>query len=283
MSVHLDASLRVRVLEGRRGDAFELRLDLQRTVKSLAFFGPSGAGKTLAIRALAGLIQPESGALSVDGETWSDAATGIWRPPHERQIGYVPQSSALFTHLSLLENICFGLEPAQRSSPPRHVHELIERMNLERIASDSPVGLSGGERQRVSLARALARSPRLLLLDEPMSALDDAARAHLRRLLHETIQDLNIATILVTHDAREAAELADEVLLFERGRSLDLITADELRASTQPVWIEGEPLGPPEALDDGRVRVQYERVTITADPGALSETRENEALDDGEA
>ncbi len=274
MSVLLDVSMRLELLEGRRAGSFELDLKLKREVDVLAFFGPSGAGKTLALRALAGLIRPAQGALLVDQHTWTNTETGQWLPPHERQVGYVPQSSALFPHLTVLENICFGLEGAERSAPPARVHELIERMNLEGLSSASPTSLSGGERQRVSLARALARSPRLLLLDEPMSALDGAARAHLRGLLRETIQDLAISTILVTHDPHEAASTADEILLFERGRSDRLITAEDLPLPADSVRVEGALTGEPERLPDGRVRAHFERATITADPRVLTQATE---------
>ncbi len=269
MSVDLDIALAIRLEEGGLRPSFQLDLNLKRSVRILAFFGPSGAGKTLALRTLAGLIRPTEGSIVVDGETWFDSATERWRPAHERRVGYVPQTSALFPHLTLLENVCFGLEPSARRSPPSHVHELMERMGLERLSGSSTRGLSGGERQRVALARALARAPKLLLLDEPMSALDEAARGELRVLLEETIEDLKISTILVTHDAQEAASLADEALLFERGRSAHLIPACDLQPPMDPLEIRGQIKGAPEPLPDGRVRVRFEGATITADPELL--------------
>ena len=274
MSVFLDVALRLELQEQTSRGSFELTLELQREISVLAFFGPSGAGKTLALRALAGLIRPTQGTLSLDEQTWADTQTGQWLPAHERRVGYVPQSSALFPHLTILENICFGLEGPERRTPPKRVHELIERMSLETLASSSPTSLSGGERQRVSLARALARSPRLLLLDEPMSALDGAARVQMQSLLRETIDDLAISTILVTHDPHEAASMAEDVLLFERGRSDKIIAASELQLPDRDMRIEGEPIGAPETLPDGRVRLQLERATITADPKSLAQATE---------
>ncbi len=274
MSVFLDVALRLELQEQTSRGSFELTLELQREISVLAFFGPSGAGKTLALRALAGLIRPTQGTLSLDEQTWADTQTGQWLPAHERRVGYVPQSSALFPHLTILENICFGLEGPERRTPPKRVHELIERMSLETLASSSPTRLSGGERQRVSLARALARSPRLLLLDEPMSALDGAARVQMQSLLRETIDDLAISTILVTHDPHEAASMAEDVLLFERGRSDKIIAASELQLPDRDMRIEGEPIGAPETLPDGRVRLQLERATITADPKSLAQATE---------
>lgn len=274
MSVFLDVSLRLDLQEQTSSGSFQLTLELQREVSVLAFFGPSGAGKTLALRALAGLIRPTHGTLSLDQQIWADTETGQWLPAHERRVGYVPQSSALFPHLTVLENICFGLEAPERRAPPKRVHELIERMSLEALASSLPTRLSGGERQRVSLARALARSPRLLLLDEPMSALDDAARVQLQSLLRETIDDLAISTILVTHDPHEAVSMAEDILLFERGRSDKIIAASDLQLPARDMRIQGEPMGAPETLPDGRVRVQYERATITADPRSLARATE---------
>jgi molybdate transport system ATP-binding protein len=274
MSVRLDVALRLELKEHSSGGSFQLTLELKREVSVLAFFGPSGAGKTLALRALAGLIRPTQGRLSLDEQVWADTETGQWLPAHERRVGYVPQSSALFPHLTILENICFGLEGPERRTPPKRVHELIERMRLESLASSLPTSLSGGERQRVSLARALARSPRLLLLDEPMSALDDAARLQMQRLLRETIDDLAISTILVTHDPHEAASVAEDVLLFERGRSDKIIASSDLLLPARDMRIQGEPVGDPETLPDGRVRVRYERATIIADPRTLTRATE---------
>ena len=279
MSVHLDVSMRLELVEKRRGDPFELNLKLHREVKVLAFFGPSGAGKTLALRALAGLIRPTEGSLRVDQQTWTNTQTGEWLSPHERQIGYVPQSSALFPHLTVLDNVCFGLEKTERKAPPKRVIELVERMELAHLASSLPTSLSGGERQRVSLARALARTPRLLLLDEPMSALDDAARAQLRHLLQETIEDMEISTILVTHDPHEAATMADEILLFERGRSDKVIDPQDLRIPDDSFRVQGELIGSPERLADGRVRAVFERATITADPSILTRATEKQSSD----
>ena len=279
MSVFLDVALRLELQEQTSRGSFELSLELQREISVLAFFGPSGAGKTLALRALAGLIRPTQGTLSLDEQTWADTQTGQWLPAHERRVGYVPQSSALFPHLTILENICFGLEGPERRTPPKRVHELIERMSLETLASSSPTSLSGGERQRVSLARALARSPRLLLLDEPMSALDGAARVQMQSLLRETIDDLAISTILVTHDPHEAASMAEDVLLFERGRSDRIIAASELQLPARDMRIEGEPIGAPETLPDGRIRLHLERATITADPKSLAQATEGNTSD----
>jgi molybdate transport system ATP-binding protein len=228
MSARLDVSMTLSV-GGRGGqDRFDLSLAFEEDVGVLAFFGPSGAGKTLALRALAGLLRPAEGHLTLEGETWADTATGTWVPPHSRGVGYVPQNGALFDHLTVLQNVCFGLRAQERRRPPARVLELMERLGLGGLGQGNIHRLSGGERQRVALARALARAPRLLLLDEPMSALDEAARQVLRRLLLETIADLGVPTILVTHDPHEARALAQSVLLFRRGESGDVVAPETL-------------------------------------------------------
>lgn len=228
MSARLDVSLRLSVGGSDGQDRFDLNLEFAEDVGVLAFFGPSGAGKTVALRALAGLIRPTSGHLLLEHETWVDVEAGQWVPPHDRGVGYVPQNGALFDHLSVLQNVCFGLTSPERRRPPDRVLELMERLGLGGLGQGAIHPLSGGERQRVALARALARAPRLLLLDEPMSALDEAARQVLRGLLRETIADLGIPTILVTHDAHEARALSQRVLLFERGQSGEVVAPETL-------------------------------------------------------
>jgi len=223
VSARLDVSMRLCL-----GDRFELEFQLEQALGVLAFFGPSGSGKTLALRSLVGLIRPTEGTLRFDGELWVDTSSRSWVPPHLRRVGYVPQTSALFPHLSVRENVCFGLDAKSRRDPPGAVVELMERLDIRELASEQANELSGGERQRVALARALAREPNLLLLDEPMSAIDVAARQALRDHLSTTIADLQIPTVLVTHDPREAIALASEALVFERGRPTRSISTGDL-------------------------------------------------------
>ena len=162
--------------------SFELELTLEVAVgETLALVGPSGAGKTTVLRAIAGLTKPARGQI-VCGETWFDSEGRIDRAPEQRCVGFVFQDYALFTHLSVERNVAFG------ASGDRVSRELLERFGIAHLAAAKPRQLSGGERQRVALARALARRPRVLLLDEPMAALDPHTRAAVRAVLHELLR-----------------------------------------------------------------------------------------------
>jgi molybdate transport system ATP-binding protein len=218
----------VTVIVGRGEAAFrvEAKLTLEKGV--LVLFGPSGAGKTLTLRALAGLVRPARGDVRIAGEAVFDAARGIDMPAHERRVGYVPQHQALFPHLDVLGNVVFGLPRAERRRPGPEIHALLEELGLAQLAS-SPVGaLSGGERQRVALGRALAARPRLLLLDEPFSALDRPAREALGRRLRDALDRRALAAVLVTHDPEEARALGDCLVRFERGRAAEIVSPDRL-------------------------------------------------------
>lgn len=183
-----------------------------------ALLGPSGCGKTTLLRCLAGLEQPEEGRLLFDGVDQSRV------PSRERRVGFVFQHYALFRHLSVFENVAFGLRVRPRAQRPsetevrRRVLELLALVQLEQQQHKWPSQLSGGQRQRVALARSLIIEPRVLLLDEPFGALDANVRKDLRRWLRRLVEQLGITTVLVTHDQEEALEAADRVLLMDRGR-----------------------------------------------------------------
>jgi molybdate transport system ATP-binding protein len=197
----------------------------------LALVGPSGAGKTTILRLLAGTARPGRGRITCDAERWFDCATGVALPPELRRCGYVFQDYALFPHLSAWRNVAFGL-PArtrgERESRRARAHDLLERVGLAERASARPDTLSGGERQRVALARALAPQPKLLLLDEPLAALDVRAKAEASRTLAATLRSLEVPAVLVTHDWEDASLLADEVAVIDRGRIIQRGTASEL-------------------------------------------------------
>jgi molybdate transport system ATP-binding protein len=181
-------------------------------------FGPSGSGKTTILRCLAGLDLPTRGHICFEAETWFDAARSIFLSPQRRGIGYLSQEYALFPHLTVARNIAFGLgtlEPAQRQQRAR---EMLRLLGLAGLENRWPRQLSGGEQQRVALARALARQPRLLLLDEPLSALDAPSREHLRRELRQLLAVLCVPAVLVTHDRIEALALGDNVIALDSGR-----------------------------------------------------------------
>lgn len=177
-----------------------------------ALFGPSGSGKTTLLRLLAGLDTPDYGTLSADEELWFDGRHTL--PPQRRRVGMVFQDYALFPQLSVQENVAFG---AARNDQAL-VRELLSLCELEALAARRPAALSGGQKQRVALARALASRPRLLLLDEPLSALDGALRLQLQDMLAEMHQRFELTTVLVSHDLAEVFRLADQVLQLKRGK-----------------------------------------------------------------
>ncbi len=185
-----------------------------------ALYGPSGAGKTLTLRLVAGLVRAGRGQVKF-GDVQFDGAAFV--PPQARGVGYVPQHAALFPHLTVRENIVLGTVSAKSAVvlPERDpgIREIVSALGLAPLLDRKPDKLSGGERQRVALARALARNPRLLLLDEPLSALDLDVRAHAETWLKARIAQIGAVALLVTHDPVEARALADRVVLFHPGRA----------------------------------------------------------------
>ncbi len=204
----------------------ELRLgtlDLDATIEAaqneiVALLGPNGAGKTTFLRAVAGLVHPDRARVVLDGVVLEDSALGVRVPTERRPIGIVFQQHLLFPHLTVLENVAFGLRARHRPDARTAAGAWLERVGLEKYANARPSALSGGEAQRVALARALAIDPRLLLLDEPLSALDATARVALRRELRRHLASFSGARLLVTHDPLEAAALADRLVILESGR-----------------------------------------------------------------
>jgi molybdate transport system ATP-binding protein len=185
---------------------------------TLVLFGPSGAGKTTILRCLAGLERPDAGRIAAGPEAWFDAAKRIDRPPQERRIGYLPQGFALFPHLDVRANIAYGIPAGEgRAARAGRVAELVALLRLEGLERRRPAQLSGGQQQRVALARALARRPRLLLLDEPLSALDAPTRDALRGELRGLLRSSGVPSIVVTHDRVEALVLGDRVGVLAEG------------------------------------------------------------------
>jgi molybdate transport system ATP-binding protein len=191
-------------------------------------FGPSGAGKTTALRALAGLDRPDEGVIRFAAETWFDAAAGTFVPTQRRAVGLLFQDYALFPHLGVGRNIGYGVHRLGRAAREARVRELAARLGIEALLSRRPAELSGGQRQRVALARALAPSPRLLLLDEPLSALDAPARAELRGELRGTLEASGVPAIVVTHDRAEALALGDRMLVMIDGAIRQAGRVDEV-------------------------------------------------------
>ena len=219
----LDAAFRVSLRE------IEVELELEvEAGRCLALVGPSGAGKSTALRAIAGLHRPDRGRIGLDGHRWFDSDAGFDLAPEGRSCGYLFQDHALFPHLSAWRNVAFGIRGADRSERRRQAQDLLESFDVGELAEAPPSRLSGGERQRVALARALAPRPRLLLLDEPLSALDARTRADASRRLAATLAELDVPSVLVTHDFAEAATLADEIAVIDRGRLVQRGSASEL-------------------------------------------------------
>jgi len=206
----------------RRFPGFHLRVRLAVHHELVVLFGHSGSGKSLTLRAIAGLLRPDRGRILIDGRPVFDAAAGVDLPPRLRRVGFVPQHYALFPHLTVRENIAFGLHGLRRRERERRVAELVALLGLEGLEGRRPHEISGGQAQRVAVARALAPRPRLLLLDEPFSALDNALRVTLRRELARLRRELDLTIVFVTHDLREAYNLADRIAVFDAGRVLQV-------------------------------------------------------------
>ena len=223
------ASLRLDISLPRR--SFSVDLALEVGSGPVALVGPSGAGKSSVLRVVAGLERPSRGVIECGGETWFDSARGIDLPPEERSVGLVFQEYALFPHLTVRANVAFGGKA--------RVPELLERFRIGHLAAARPGELSGGERQRVALARALARDPQVLLLDEPLSALDAHTRAGVRAELQELLHELGLPTVLVTHDFEDAAALAGTIGVLVGGRLLQTGTAQELVAAPADPFVAG--------------------------------------------
>ncbi len=204
--------------------AYEARFEASEEV--VVLFGHSGAGKSLTLQFIAGLLRPDEGQILIDGRAVFDSAAGLNLPPQDRGLGYVVQELALFPHMTAAENIAFGMPTGIDRN--QRTRELLGQLGLEGFGGRKPATLSGGQQQRVALARALARDSRLLLLDEPFSALDETLRATLRRELLRLRAEFGLTVVFVTHDLREAHLLADRIAVFDEGQLLQFGTPFEV-------------------------------------------------------
>lgn len=215
-------------------------IDLEvRDGEFLALLGPSGSGKTTLLRIIAGLAFPDSGRVAFNGEDVTDLKVA------DRKVGFVFQHYALFKHMSIADNVAFGLSVRPRAQRPHkaeiraRAHELLDLVQLNGLADRYPAQLSGGQRQRVALARALAVEPQLLLLDEPFGALDAKVRKELRRWLRQLHEQMGLTSIFVTHDQEEALELADRVVVMDKGAIEQIGTPEEVYMAPQTGFVSG--------------------------------------------
>jgi molybdate transport system ATP-binding protein len=242
----------------------------------MVLFGSSGSGKTTILRCLAGLDRPQEGFIRFGEQVWFDAAAGINRPPQQRRLAYVSQDYGLFPHLTVERNIRFGMDAAVPDSR-EHVETILRTVHLEGMAARFPRQLSGGEQQRVALARALARNPRLILLDEPLAALDLALRDPMRRELRQFLRSIDVPSVVVTHDRVDALTLGDRMAVLSGGhirqvgpvhevfsRPIDLAVAASVGVETV---VPGEIVGSTNSLLTVRVgasRILAAQATVTA-------------------
>jgi molybdate transport system ATP-binding protein len=214
----------------RRG-TLQVDVDLEVADRQvLAVLGPNGAGKSSLLRVVAGLLQPDGGRVEVGDQVWDDVAAGVHLPPHRRALGMVLQDALLFPHLSVAENVAFGLRTrgAPRAEARRAAGHWLARVGLEGLGDHRSTELSGGQAQRAALARALIGNPRLLLLDEPLSALDARTRLTVRAELRRHLAEFPGSTVLVTHDPVDALALADRVVVVEDGHVVQAGTPAEI-------------------------------------------------------
>jgi molybdate transport system ATP-binding protein len=233
-------------------------------------FGPSGAGKTTLLRCIAGLERPDDGVIHAGREIWWDHAKGVCVSPQRRTIGYLAQDYALFPHLSVEKNIRYGLRNEPEAETAKRVADVLRLFDLQGLEKRRPRELSGGQQQRVALARAIVRRPRLLMLDEPLSALDLSTRRRLRDELRGLLIRAAIPTLLVTHDRAEALALGDEIIVMDsgqvvqRGRVEEVFSRPANLAVAESVAIETVQAGRIVEEREGLFTVQVGAVKLTA-------------------
>lgn len=216
----LDIALHV--VRTGHGQDFELNVEFVAGSGITILFGPSGSGKSTILQAVAGLYRPSKGHIRLGDELWSEGGTGRFVPPEKRGIAYLFQSLALFPHMTAIQNVCYGMDRKMpRPEREAKAHILLKRVGVEHLAKRKPQTFSGGEAQRVALARALATNPKVLLLDEPFSALDRDLRVQLARLVVELVHELEIPALQVTHNHGEAAAMGSRILKMRNGSIIE--------------------------------------------------------------
>jgi ABC-type sulfate/molybdate transport systems ATPase subunit len=226
-------------ITGFVGD-FKIDASLQVKDKPLALIGPNGAGKTTCLKMLLGIYRPEAGRVEVGSRALFDSEAGIDIAPENRRIGYVPQNYGLFDHMSVEANVAFGLAAAGKPAAyvARRVRELLDELQIAALAERAPKTLSGGEKQRVALARALAIEPCALFLDEPLAALDRRARRRTRDYLRDCLGELNLPTIIVTHDPADALALCEDIVALEDGAVVQAAPTTRVQMAPETAFVE---------------------------------------------
>ena len=225
-----------------RAGILEVQVDLQGDRRPVVLIGPNGAGKTTVLRTLCGAHYPRTGRFQLGEEVLFDVKQGVFLPPERRGVGYVPQGNRLFPHLSVLDNVAFGLrvETGANSRAARRnaAESLLGVLDCTALAGRSITGLSGGERQKVALARALASRPRMLLLDEPLAALDVVTRRELRNWMADYLASQSLPALIVTHDPRDVLALDAWVVVLENGRVVQQGESSTLVSSPASRFVE---------------------------------------------
>lgn len=223
-------------LHVERPDGFTLDVAFEAAPGITILFGPSGSGKSTVLAAIAGLLRPARGRVALGDDVWLDTAAGIDRPIHRRHVAFVFQTLALFPHLTAVDNVTYGMDRATTTKASRRARALLllARLRVAHLAERKPSTFSGGEAQRVALARAFAMDPRIVLFDEPFSALDRDLRRDLAADLRAFVGELGVPMIHVTHHRTEARALGDRVILLQRGRVAAMGSVAELLPSEAP-------------------------------------------------
>ena len=222
------------------GQAAPIPLDVDFSCEAgdvLAIFGPSGSGKTTILRSIAGLHHPGRGVVRVGNQVWTDTSAGVFAPPHQRAVGFVFQEYALFPHLTAVGNVMTALGHRPREERRARAEQLLAQVHLSSHGDRRPAELSGGERQRVAVARALAREPAVLLMDEPFAAVDRDVRRRLQDEVDALRRTIDVPIVLVTHDFDDVIRLATHLLILEQGRGVAVGTLAELTSRPDLPWV----------------------------------------------
>jgi molybdate transport system ATP-binding protein len=269
----------------RRFPGFSLNVAFTAGDERVVFFGPSGAGKSLTLQCIAGIVRPDAGRIVAGGRVLYDSDAGIRLPPQARNVGYVPQRYALFPHLTVEENIGYGLRSAPRHERRRRVGDLIALMGLGGLERRRPAELSGGQQQRVALARALAREPDTLLLDEPFGALDVGIRSELRDALIALQERRSLTAVVVTHDLADAFLLGQRIVVVDHGRVLQQGTREDVfyRPATRRVaeFVETRNILPAvvRAVEGAVAHLSWNGVALEAETPSDTRLRPGQTVD----